>query len=105
MLSLVIMATGSDMAAMVSAVFMASSISEAAGTTRATRLERSASAASIMRPVRHISMSCAGVLHARVKDHLHGFGLADLPDQPLRAARARHHAQLDLGLAEPGGVG
>ena len=59
MLSLVIMAMGSDMEAMVSAVFIASSISEAAGTTRATRLARSASVASIMRPVRHISMALA----------------------------------------------
>ena len=50
---------GSDMPAMVSATFIASSIRLAAGTTRATRPERSASAASIMRPVRIMSIALA----------------------------------------------
>ena len=59
MLSLVIIAAGSDIEAIASAVFIASSINAAAGTTRATRLARSASVASIMRPVRHISMALA----------------------------------------------
>ena len=59
MVSFVIMAMGSDMAAMVSAVFRASARRSASGTTRATRPERSASSASIMRPVRHISMALA----------------------------------------------
>ena len=44
---------------MVSAAFIASSIRLASGTTRATRPERSASAASIMRPVRHMSIALA----------------------------------------------
>ena len=44
---------------MVSATFIASSMRLAAGTTRATRPERSASAASIMRPVRIMSMALA----------------------------------------------
>src|SRR5262249_47374039 len=51
------MTDGSDIDAMASAVFIASFISSASGTTRATRPERSASAASIMRPVRIISMA------------------------------------------------
>src|SRR5947207_5526067 len=42
----------SDMPAIASATFIASSIRLAAGTTRATSPERSASAASIMRPVK-----------------------------------------------------
>ena len=50
---------GSDILAIVSATFIASSIRLAAGTTRATRLERSASAASIMRPVKIISIALA----------------------------------------------
>ena len=44
---------------MVSATFIASSIRLAAGTTRATRPDRSASAASIMRPVRIMSIALA----------------------------------------------
>src|SRR5215510_718168 len=50
---------GCDIAAMVSATFIASSIRLAARTTRATRPERSASAASIMRPVKIRSMALA----------------------------------------------
>src|SRR6516162_7610817 len=53
------MSDGCDIAAMVSATFSASSIRLAAGTTRATRPERSASAASIMRPVKIRSMALA----------------------------------------------
>ena len=75
---------------MVSATFIASSIRLAAGTTRATRPARSASAASIMRPV---------------EDQVHRLGLADRAGQPLRAADARNDAELDLGLAELGVVG
>ena len=55
--SLVIIAIGSDMPAMVSAARIASATSASAGTTRETRPARSASAASIMRPVRHISIA------------------------------------------------
>ena len=51
--------TDSDMDAIVSAILIASSIRFAAGTTRATSPERSASAASIMRPVRQRSMALA----------------------------------------------
>ena len=47
------------MPAIVSAAFIASSIRLAAGTTRATRPARSASAASIMRPVRLMSIALA----------------------------------------------
>ena len=68
----------------------ASSISDAAGTTRETRPERSASAASII---------------AAGEDHLHRLRFADDAGQALRAARAGDHAELDLGLAELGGVG
>src|ERR1039457_1461800 len=50
---------GSDMLAMVSATFIASSIRFAAGTTRATSPDFSASAASIMRPVKIISIALA----------------------------------------------
>src|SRR5215467_2032917 len=50
---------GCDIAAMVSATLIASSIRLAAGTTRATRPERSASAASIMRPVKIRSIAFA----------------------------------------------
>ncbi len=47
------------MEAIASAVFIASSSRSAAGTTFATSPERSASAASIIRPVRHISIALA----------------------------------------------
>ena len=57
MLSFVIIVIGSDIEAIASAVFSASARSSAAGITRDTRPERSASAASIMRPVRHISIA------------------------------------------------
>ena len=56
----------SDMPAIVSAAFIASSIRLAAGTTRATRPERSASAASIIRPVKFKSIAFA-LPTARVK--------------------------------------
>ena len=75
---------------MTPATLSASSISEAAGTTRETRPERSASAASIMRPVRIISIA---------------FDFADRAGQALRAAGAWDDAELDLRLAEFGGVG
>ena len=68
----------------------ASSTSPSAGTIRETRPARSASAASIMRPVRHISIALALPTNAR---------------QPLAAADAGHHAELDLRLAELRGVG
>ena len=47
------------MDAIAAAVFMASSIRSAAGTILATRPERSASSAPIIRPVRHISIALA----------------------------------------------
>ena len=47
------------MPAIASAVFIASSSSSPAGTTLATRPDNSASAASIIRPVRHISIALA----------------------------------------------
>ena len=47
------------MAAMVSAALIASASSAASGTTRATRPAASASRASMLRPVRHISMALA----------------------------------------------
>jgi hypothetical protein len=47
------------LAAMVSATFIASSLRLAAGTTRATSPARSASAASIIRPVRIMSIALA----------------------------------------------
>ena len=49
----------SDMPAMVSAAFIASSIRSLSGTTRDTSPERSASAASIMRPVKFKSIALA----------------------------------------------
>ncbi len=79
-----------DWAAILSASFRASSISASAGTTRATRPDARASAASIIRPLRHISMR---------------LGLAHRPHQPLAAAQAGDNAQGDLGLAEFGAVG
>ena len=90
MVSFVIMAMGSDMAAMVSAVFMASARRSASGTTRATRPG---------------ALGLLGAHHAAGQAHLHGLGLADEPGQALGAAHARHDAELDLGLAELGVVG
>ncbi len=58
-ISLTAMAASGGIAAIASAVLSASSSSSAAGTTLATRPERSASAASIIRPVRHISIALA----------------------------------------------
>src|SRR6185312_3528244 len=57
--SLAIITAGSDIDAIVSAAFSASSIRLASGTTRATSPARSASAASIMRPVRQRSIAFA----------------------------------------------
>src|SRR6266403_1120300 len=57
--SLASMRAGSDIDAMVSAVFSASSIRLASGTIRDTRPARSASAASIMRPLRQRSIAFA----------------------------------------------
>ena len=73
-----------------SAVFIASSIRSAAGTTRLTRPD---------------ALGLRRVHHAAGQAHLHRLGLADEAGQPLRAAGARHDAELDLGLAELGGVG
>jgi hypothetical protein len=89
-LSLVIMAIGSDMPAMVSAVFSASASRSAAGTTRETRPR---------------ALGLLGVHHAAGQAHLHGLGLADHAGEALRAAGARHDAELDLGLAEARRVG
>ena len=57
MASLAMAAAGRDIEAIFSAADSASSINLSAGTTRLTRPERSASAASIMRPVRHRSIA------------------------------------------------
>ena len=57
--SLTIIATGSEQDAILPATASASSISLSAGTTRDTSPERSASAASIMRAVRHRSIAFA----------------------------------------------
>ena len=57
MASLAMAAAGRDIEAIFSAAASASSINLSAGTTRLTRPERSASAASIMRPVRHRSIA------------------------------------------------
>ena len=83
--SLAIITAGSENSAIFAAAFSASSISSAAGTTRETRPQRSASAASIMRPVRTMSMALDLPTKAR---------------QPLRPAHARHDAERDFGLAE-----
>src|SRR3990167_2786724 len=58
-ISLLATAAIGGIAAMVSAVLSASASRSASGTTRVTRPERSASAASIMRPVRHMSIALA----------------------------------------------
>src|SRR6184192_437205 len=57
MASLAMAAAGRDIEAIFSAAASASSINLSAGTTRLTRPERSASAASIIRPVRHRSIA------------------------------------------------
>ena len=88
--SLTIIDAGSDIAAIVSATFIASSSSSPAGTTRATR---------------PAALGLRGVHHAAGQAQLHRLGLADGAGQPLRAADARHDAELDLGLAELGRVG
>ena len=46
-----------------------------------------------------------GAHHPAGQAHLHRLGLADRPGQALRAAHAGRDAELDLGLAEFGGVG
>ena len=81
---------GSDILAIVSATFIASSIRLAAGTTRATRPG---------------ALGLGRVHHAAGQDHVHRLGLADRARQPLRAADAGDDAELDLGLAELGVVG
>ena len=55
--SLAIITAGSENSAILAAAFSASSSRSAAGTTRDTRPQRSASAASIIRPVRHMSIA------------------------------------------------
>ncbi len=75
---------------MACAVLSASSIRSAAGTIRATSPARSASVASIIRPVRHISIALA---------------LPTARGEPLRSAHAGRDAQLDLGLAEFRAIG
>ena len=81
---------GSDIDAMVSATFMASSSRLAAGTTRATR---------------PAALGLRGIHHAAGEDEVHGLGLADRVGEPLRAADAGNDAELDLRLAEFGVVG
>ena len=88
--SLAAISAGSDIAAMVSASFIASSIRLAAGTTRDTRPG---------------ALGFGGVHHAAGEDQVHRLGLADRARQPLRAADAGNDAELDLGLAELRGVG
>ena len=46
-----------------------------------------------------------GVDGAAGEDQVHRLGLADRAGQPLRAAHAGQHAELDLGLTELRGVG
>ena len=81
---------GSDIAAMVSATFIASSI-RLAGRHHA----------------RHQAgaLGLGGVHHAAGQDQVHRLGLADRARQPLRAADAGDDAELDLRLAELGVVG
>ena len=87
---------GSDIAAMVSATFIVSSIRLAAGTTRATRPERSASPASIMRPVRIRSMAFA-LPTARVRrwvppmPGMNSSLISGWPNLALSAAMMRSH--------------
>ena len=69
---------------------MASSTSEAAGTI--ARDEAGA-------------LGLGRVHHPAGQAHLHRLGLADEAGEPLRAAGARHDAELDLGLAELRRVG
>ena len=88
--SLAISADGSDMAAIVSATFIASFSNIGGG--HHPRHQAGA-------------LGLGGVHHAAGQDHVHGLGLADRARQALRAAHARHDAELDLGLAELGGVG
>ena len=45
------------------------------------------------------------VHHPRGQDHVHRLRLADRAGQPLSAAGAGQHAQVDLGLTELRGVG
>ena len=81
---------GSDIDAIVSAVFIASSTRLASGTMRATRPARSASCTSIIRPV---------------SIDVHRLGLADGARETLRAADAGNDPEPDFGLAEFGVVG
>ncbi|MOA46912.1 hypothetical protein D3C78_1694850 [compost metagenome] len=66
MLSLISMVLGNDFSAMAWAALRVSSSRLSTGTTRATSPARSASWASIWRPVRHISMALA-LPRARVR--------------------------------------
>ena len=51
------------------------------------------------------ALGLLGVHVAAGQDQVHRLGLADGAGQPLGAAHARQHAELDLGLAELRGVG
>src|SRR6516225_6459162 len=84
---------GSDIDAMVAATLSASSSRFCSGTTRATRPARSASPASIMRPVRTRSKAKAMdlVLTGRMRE-------------PLRTADPGNNAELDFRLAKLGVV-
>ena len=73
-----------------SAVFSASSSRSAAGTTLRDQAR---------------ALGLGGVHHPAGQAHFHRLGLADRARQPLRAAHARRDAELDLRLAELGGVG
>src|SRR3977135_4446367 len=96
------MRAGSDIDAMVSAVFSASSIRLASGTIRDTRPARSASAASIMRPLRQRSIAFALPTAEHEPPRLR---LAARGGGARGPADARNDAELDLGLTEFGVVG
>ena len=81
---------GSDIDAMVSATFIASS-------------SRLASRHDARHQAR--ALGFRGIHHAAGEDEVHGLGLADRVRQPLRAADAGNDAELDLRLAEFGIVG
>ena len=78
------------MAAMIAAASIASSINRAAGTTRETRPERSAS---------------CNVHEPTGQAHVHRLGFANGAGQALRAPNRRHDAELDFRLAEFGILG
>ena len=75
---------------MVFAVFIASSISSAGGHDAGDEAR---------------ALGFDGVHHPAGQAHLHRLGLADRAGEPLRSAHAGADAELDLGLAELGGVG